>query len=233
MVGNSVHSNALLFIAEVCYSVITDRKMPRPIRVEYSTKLCNKYVCCVYVARHGLHTCRRGVLGLEEPHHALAVEATGAQQQGPGARVLPAHHRQPVVSVAAGHLVQTAVLHSPGNHQQPWVTGRKHTHTYQCCSRVTMPRVRVQARVSSVRVQVKSKSLKKNLSRVRVESTTHTSQVRVEFLLIRYCSYWSRPCRVRVSTKAYMLLHLKTKHNCCATAHRRPNGGSYELSYVF
>ena len=57
-----------------------------------------------------------------------------------------------------------------------------------------MPRVRVQARVSSVRVRVKSKSLKKNPSRVRVESTTHTSQVRVES---------------RVSTKAYMLLHFK------------------------
>ena len=74
---------------------------------------------------------------------------------------------------------------------------------HQCCSRVTMPRVRVQARVSSVRVRVKSKSLKKNPSRVRVESTTHTSQVRVESLLIHIESESSpSPSRVRVSTKA-------------------------------
>ena len=75
-----------------------------------------------------------------------------------------------------------------------------------------MPRVRVQARVSSVRVQVKSKSLKK----IRVESTTHTSQVRVESLLIHIES------------------ELALKHTCCYTlksAHRRPNGGSYELCF--
>ena len=62
-----------------------------------------------------------------------------------------------------------------------------------------MPRVRVQARVSSVRVRVKSKSLKKNLSRVRVEFTTHTSQVRVESLLIHIESE-SSPSRVESTT---------------------------------
>ena len=66
-------------------------------------------------------------------------------------------------------------------------------------------------------VRVKSKSLKKIKSRVRVESTTHTSQVRVESLLIHIevesTTHTSRvpidPHRVRVSTKAYMLLHFK------------------------
>ena len=80
----------------------------------------------------------------------------------------------------------------------------------QCCSRVTMPRVRVQARVSSVRVRVKSKSLKKNLSRVRVESTTHTSRVPIVPHRVRVESESeSSPSRLRVSTKAYMLLHFK------------------------
>ena len=101
-----------------------------------------------------------------------------------------------------------------------------HMHDCQCCSRVTMPRVRVQARVSSVRVRVKSKSLKKNLSQVRVESTTHTSQVRVESLLIHIESESSpSPSRVRVITKAYMLLLGWPSMSCWKGGHLSPGGG--------
>lgn len=63
--------------------------------------------------RNGIHlkTCAGGVLRLEQPHYAFPVEAASTQQHSLGARVLPAHHRQPVVSVTACDFLQTAVLH--------------------------------------------------------------------------------------------------------------------------
>ena len=69
------------------------------------------------------------------------------------------------------------------DHGSAWVhqnTGRSHVAVCQCCSRVTMPRVRVQARVSSVRVRVKSKSLKKNLSRVHYSYESSPSRVPID-----------------------------------------------------
>ena len=51
---------------------------------------------------------------------------------------------------------------------------------------------------SSVRVRVKSKSLKK----IRVESTTHTSQVRAESLLIHIESE-SSPLLIRVESTTH------------------------------
>lgn len=68
-----------------------------------------------------MRTCGGGILGLEQAHHALAVEAPGAEQHCLGARVFPTHDRQPVVPVAARHFVQAAVLHCLRNHQQPRV----------------------------------------------------------------------------------------------------------------
>ena len=70
---------------------------------------------------------------------------------------------------------------------------------YQCCSRVTMPRVRVQAWVSSVRVRVKSKSLKRNPSRVHYSYESSPSRVPID------------PHRVRVESESAL------KHTCCYT----------------
>lgn len=70
------------------------------------------------------NTCAGGVLGFEQPHYAFPVEAASTQQHGFGARVLPAHYRQPVMSVTARDFLQAAVLHRLGHHQQPGVTAR-------------------------------------------------------------------------------------------------------------
>ena len=43
----------------------------------------------------------------------------------------------------------------------------------------------------------------------------------------------NRTVRPKAGRMATLVVTLKKKHNCCAAAHRRPNGGSYELSYVF
>lgn len=67
-------------------------------------------------------TCWRRVLRLEQSHYALAMEAAWAEQHRFSARMFPTHHGQPVVSVAAGHFVQTAVLYCLRDHQEAWVT---------------------------------------------------------------------------------------------------------------
>ena len=76
--------------------------------------------------------------------------------------------------------------------------------------------------------------------RVRVESTTHTSRVPIDPHRVRVEST-THTSRVRVES---LLIHIESesalKHTCCytkntkniivyAAAHRRPNGGSYEL----
>lgn len=63
-------------------------------------------------------TWRRRVLGLEEADHALAVQAPGAQQHGPGAPAAPADHGEAVLAVAAGHTLQGVVLDALGDDQQ-------------------------------------------------------------------------------------------------------------------
>lgn len=70
-------------------------------------------------------TWRRRVLGLEEANHALAVEAAGAQQHGPGAPAAPADHGEAVLAVAAGHALQGIVLDALGDDQQSWVAANR------------------------------------------------------------------------------------------------------------
>lgn len=66
-------------------------------------------------------TCGGGVLRLEQSHHALAMEASGAEQHCFRPRMLPTDDWQAVVPVATGHFVQTAVLYCLRDHQQPRV----------------------------------------------------------------------------------------------------------------
>ena len=85
-------------------------------------------------------------------------------------------------------------------HHTPYTLQPHHTHcihfnltTHQCCSRVTMPRVRVQARVSSVQIRVKSKSFKKNQSRVHYSYESSPSRVHID------------PHRVRVGVSIHVV----------------------------
>lgn len=72
-----------------------------------------------------MHTCWRGVLWLEQSHHTLAMKTSWAKQDSFGVGVFPTHNRQTVVSVAAGHFLQTAVLYCLRNHEQPRITDRE------------------------------------------------------------------------------------------------------------
>lgn len=63
------------------------------------------YECYCYAVMFSLHTRWGRVLRLEQSHHALAMEASWAQQHCFGTRMLPTHNGQPVVPVAAGHFV--------------------------------------------------------------------------------------------------------------------------------
>lgn len=67
-------------------------------------------------------TCWGGVLRLEQSHHALAVEASWAEQHRFRPWMLPTDDGQAVVPVTTGHFVQTAVLYCLRDHQQPRVT---------------------------------------------------------------------------------------------------------------
>ena len=92
---------------------------------------------------------------------------------------------------------------------------------HQCCSRVTMPRVRVQARVSSVRVRVKFKSFKKNQSPSRVHYSYESSPSRVPI----------DPHRVRVeseseSSPSHSVLESKSSHESLNLAHESDSSPS-------
>lgn len=66
-------------------------------------------------------TCGRSVLGLEETHHALPVQAARTQQHRLGARVPPADHREAVLPVAARDPLNRVVLDALWYDQQSWV----------------------------------------------------------------------------------------------------------------
>lgn len=69
-------------------------------------------------------TCGGSILGLEETHHALPVQAPRPQQQGFGARVPPADHREAVLPVAARDPLNRVVLDALRDDQQSWVTAK-------------------------------------------------------------------------------------------------------------
>lgn len=73
----------------------------------------------------GRGTWRRRILGLEEAHDTLAVQAARAQQHGLGAPAAPADHGEAVLAVAAGHALQGVVLDALGDNQQPWVARKR------------------------------------------------------------------------------------------------------------